>query len=69
MNVNGKALTVSTCGTSDLDTQISVFRGSCDSLECVDGNDQACGDQSSVSWFSEPGELYIILGKNFDIHV
>jgi hypothetical protein len=64
----GVALTVSTCNSStNFDTQISVFRGSCDDLQCVDGNDQACGDQSSVSWFSEEGEPYFILGKLVDI--
>jgi hypothetical protein len=64
----GKAMTVSTCDNStNLDTQISVFRGSCDDLECVDGNDQACGDQSSVSWFSNFQEVYFVLGESFGV--
>ena len=63
----GNVLTASTCeSTSNFDTQISVFRGSCfdDIFECIDGNDQACGgDQSSVSWFSEIGTSYYVIGK------
>ncbi|CAB9520198.1 CHU large protein [Seminavis robusta] len=72
----GRAMTVSTCpnvtagipdfeqdiGRDDfLDTQISVYTGSCDMLVCIDGNDQFCRDQSSVSWFTEPGVEYLIL--------
>jgi hypothetical protein len=64
----GRAMTVSTCDDStNLDTQISIFRGSCDDLECVDGNDQACGDQSSVSWFSKEEEIYFVLGESFGV--
>jgi hypothetical protein len=60
----GGPLTVSTCSsTSGFDTQISVLQGPCDGLTCVDGNDQACGDQSRVSWFSEVGITYHIAGK------
>lgn len=61
----GSVFTASTCGNqTNFDTQISVFSGSCESLQCVDGNDQACGDQSSISWFSEPGVTYLIYGKD-----
>ena len=66
----GRALRASTCDFDNniinhLDTQISVFGGSCSSLECIGGNDQAgyCGDQSAVSWISEDGEPYYILGE------
>jgi hypothetical protein len=62
----GRVLTASTCGAfEDFDTQISVFLGSCDNLFCIDGNDQACGDQSSVSWFTEDGVQYLILGMRW----
>lgn len=66
----GRPMTVSTCrnhtdaGSSrmeDFDTQISVFEGSCDNLRCIDGNDQYCGDQSAVSWFTEEGMEYLVL--------
>jgi hypothetical protein len=62
----GRVFTASTCGGSgSFDTQISVFLGTCDNLVCIDGNDQACGDQSSVSWFTEDGVQYLILGMRW----
>jgi hypothetical protein len=62
----GGALTVSTCGAAtSFDTQISIFAGVCNSLQCIGGNDQSgdCGDGSTVSWFTLQGEEYLILGK------
>jgi hypothetical protein len=59
---NDNWITVSTCATtSGFDSQISVFGGSCQNLECISGGDQECGDQSSVSWYSGAGEQYFIL--------
>jgi hypothetical protein len=59
---NGKAITASTCGlASGFDTQISVFTGSCSGLQCVGGNDDACGKQSRVAWSSESGVIYFVL--------
>jgi hypothetical protein len=59
----GEMLEASTCGTLlDLDTQISVFGNSCDTLECIGGTGQdlPCGDNGSVKWKSERGEVYNI---------
>jgi len=59
----GEMLEVSTCGSlNDLDTQISVFSNGCDSLQCIGGTgqDYPCGDNGSVSWKSEMGEIYHI---------
>ena len=59
----GQMLEASTCGSLlDLDTQISVFGNSCDSLECIGGTGQdiPCGDNGSVSWQTEMGEVYNI---------
>jgi hypothetical protein len=57
-------LTFSTCNNqTDFDTQISIFRGDCSNLECVDGNDQgpsSCGDKSTVSILAEAGVKYFI---------
>mmetsp|Transcript_115731 Transcript_115731/g.172953 ORF Transcript_115731/g.172953 Transcript_115731/m.172953 type:complete len:866 (+) Transcript_115731:92-2689(+) len=65
----GGALTVSTCNTTTgFDTQISVLQGSFDELTCVDGNDQACGDQSSVSWFSDVGVTYFVAVHGYATH-
>jgi hypothetical protein len=57
----GGQFTASTCGGTGFDTQISVFVGTCDSLECIDGNDDACGSQSLVAWESVPGTTYFVL--------
>jgi hypothetical protein len=59
---SGAALTVDTCRETNFDTKISVYTGSsCDALECVAGNDDACGLQSSITWNSEIGRRYWIL--------
>jgi hypothetical protein len=66
MTGTGGVFRASTCDTAtDFDSQISVYGGSCDSLECIDGNDQAANCDnfgSSVSWFTEDGEPYFLLG-------
>jgi hypothetical protein len=72
---DGRAYTVSTCAstttttttttmttTTLLDTQISVFRGDdCNSLTCVNGNNDYCGLQSTVVWQTTAGDTYYIL--------
>jgi hypothetical protein len=58
----GNTLTASLCNTvTTWDTKLSVFTGPCTSLGCVDGNDDACGNQSRVSWCSDAGVEYYIL--------
>jgi hypothetical protein len=60
---NGKDLAASTCSEgSELDTQISVFQGGCDALECIAGTGQGlpCDDDGAVTWASEVGKEYII---------
>jgi hypothetical protein len=49
---DGTNIEASTCEGASFDSQISVYTGGCDSLECVDGNDDFCGSLSSVSWLS-----------------
>jgi hypothetical protein len=59
----GRFLEVSTCGSlQTLDTQISVFADSCESLQCIGGTgqDYPCGDNGLVSWKTEFGEIYHI---------
>jgi hypothetical protein len=61
----GGVFQASTCNdTTSLDTQISVFVGTCEKLECLDGNDQGgeCGNGSTLSWFTREGEDYFIFG-------
>jgi hypothetical protein len=50
---DGMNIEASTCGGASFDTQISVYAGGCGSLECVTGNDNSCGSQSSVIWLTE----------------
>jgi hypothetical protein len=61
----GNTLTASTCLFPDYDTKLNVYTGDCSLLECVDGNDDACGLQSEVSWCSIAGEPYYILVQGF----
>ncbi|MCC6477149.1 hypothetical protein IT157_08840 [bacterium] len=56
----GNTMDVSTC-LGGYDTKISVYTGDCSLLECVDGNDDACTQQSIVTWCSVAGQPYFIL--------
>lgn len=60
----GGEITASACGSS-FDTQLAVYEGSCSTLSCVDGNDDACSLQSEVSWNSTPGTVYYIYLDGF----
>ena len=63
---DGRLFSASTCDNqTNFDTQISVFRGSCDGLLCIDGNDNFCNDQSQVSWFAEAGTEYFLIVSGF----
>jgi len=58
----GQAITAKTCSEqTTFDTQISVFRGDCHTMVCVAGNDDFCGQQSSVTWPSTANETYYLL--------
>ena len=58
----GGFLRADTCSElTSFDTRLTVFSGSCDALTCIGGNDQSCGDSSSVNWISEAGTTYWIL--------
>lgn len=52
-----------------LPTKISIFRGDCESLQCVGFNSDFCGEQSSVSWLAEKGVQYhlFVEGDAFDL--
>ena len=59
-------VTVSTCSFADFDTILSVYSGSCDSLICVDGNDDACPEfRSAVNFLADAGIKYYILVDGF----
>lgn len=56
---NGDAIVASLCN-STFDTKIQIYEGNCNVLDCVDGNDDACGVQSEVSFLSVDGTQYYI---------
>lgn len=57
----GASLRASTCDPdTDFDTLISVYRGTCDLLECVNTDDNSCGLQASVAWTALESETYYI---------
>jgi len=68
--ISGQA-TVDTCSSfTKFDTQVSVFRGSCGGLTCVNGNDDdsSCslggslrGFQSRVTWTATASKQYFVL--------
>ncbi len=59
-------ITFSMCdGTTNFDTKISVYTGSCSALVCVDGNDDSCGLQSSVTVPSNGNTKFYILVHSF----
>lgn len=55
----GDEVTMSLCGSS-YDTKIQIFTGDCNTLVCVDGNDDFCDVQSEVTFASELGTIYTI---------
>jgi len=66
---DGSAVTLSTCGTADFDTKISVFSGGCDALECVAGADDAPGcaeNTTSMTFPTVDGTTYYVLVHAFN---
>jgi hypothetical protein len=60
----GTNTTLSLCEGTFIDTIVTVFTGSCDSLTCVGENDDSCGFSSVVEWYAEEGETYFALVRN-----
>ncbi|CAM3426128.1 T9SS-dependent choice-of-anchor J family protein [Aequorivita lipolytica] len=58
-------ITVSLCNGTNFDSKISVYSGTCSALVCVDGNDDACGLQSEVTFASNGNTQYYILIHSF----
>ncbi|MFI5149260.1 MAG: T9SS type A sorting domain-containing protein [Bacteroidia bacterium] len=57
---NGQYVTASLCGSS-YNTKINIYSGTCGSLACIDGNDDACGLQSDIAFPTGVGTTYYIL--------
>jgi hypothetical protein len=61
---NGNTLTASLCNTTPKwDTKLTVYCGNCDTLICVAGDDNGCGDDtlSQVEWCSDVDQEYLVL--------
>ena len=61
---NGELITLDLCNSS-YDTKINLYSGSCGDLSCVDGNDDACGWQSALSFMSLDNVDYYLLVQGF----
>ncbi|CAJ1967243.1 unnamed protein product [Cylindrotheca closterium] len=59
----GNEFKVSTCSADvDLDTEVSLFQGSCGALQCVAGTGRAlpCAEGGVISWKTVPDSMYYI---------
>jgi hypothetical protein len=65
----GSRMAASTCNSNtEYETEISIYRGSCGRLECVEEVEYTpCGLQSTVSWTPFEGELYYILVHGYGV--
>ncbi|EDM45507.1 CHU large protein; mannosidase-related protein [unidentified eubacterium SCB49] len=65
----GDIVTASLCSGTNYDTKIQIYSGNCNSLMCVDGNDDFCGLQSEVTFVSDPFTNYFIYVYGFGSNV
>ncbi|KAL3929358.1 MAG: hypothetical protein SGBAC_012247 [Bacillariaceae sp.] len=59
----GNEFKLSTCrDDEDLDTEVSLFKGTCGLLQCVGGTGRAlpCGEGGAISWKTESDSMYYI---------
>ncbi|MBK9194352.1 MAG: T9SS type A sorting domain-containing protein [Flavobacteriales bacterium] len=65
---DGGYMNATTCNANGYDTRINVYSGSCGSLACVGGNDDAqfCDLASTVTFLSTNGSTYYILVQGYD---
>ncbi len=61
----GLEITADVCNGTAFDTKLSVFAGGCGGQDCVTGNNDACGTQSSVTFPSVLGDSYLLLVHGF----
>jgi hypothetical protein len=58
---NGTDLEASLCNElTTFDTVLTVYEGTCGSLDCVSDNDDGCGTASRLTWFAEQDVVYYI---------
>jgi hypothetical protein len=57
----GETATLSTCSDiTDFNSDISVFRGNCTSLQCLQQEGTKCGNQTSLSFHTTVDEVYYV---------
>lgn len=61
----GQTVTASLCGGATWDTKINVYSGSCASLTCINGNDDGCSTQSTITFNTVVGTDYYILVNGY----
>ncbi len=59
------SITATLCNGTDYDSKISVFTGDCNALVCLDGNDDDCGLQSTVTFPTDGATTFYILVHGF----
>lgn len=64
----GDPVVISTCESSDFDTRLNVYTGTCGALECVTGNDDTpeVGLCSTANFLAAEGTTYLILVQGYD---
>lgn len=65
---NGGPITISTCGQAMFDTKVSVYTGNCNSLQCINGNDDGpnCTNfTSELTFSSTTAQEYFIMVHGF----
>lgn len=67
----GTTIEASLCNTPSGDTQLSVWRGSCSNLLCVDGNDDSDSDSDSCGPLSLRSSVTFptVFGETFYIYI
>eukprot|EP00339_Tiarina_fusa_P012669 CAMPEP_0117085010 /NCGR_PEP_ID=MMETSP0472-20121206/59804_1 /TAXON_ID=693140 ORGANISM="Tiarina fusus, Strain LIS" /NCGR_SAMPLE_ID=MMETSP0472 /ASSEMBLY_ACC=CAM_ASM_000603 /LENGTH=2345 /DNA_ID=CAMNT_0004814179 /DNA_START=233 /DNA_END=7270 /DNA_ORIENTATION=- len=67
---DGQLMQADTCsGLTNHDTEIAVYKGDCDALQCLHSNDDSCGVSSSVTWQTTEGETYLIRVNGYGSNV
>lgn len=58
---DGNTFEMNTCTGTTYNSKIWVYEGTCGTLNCVTGNDDSCGLQSSVTFATTPGLTYYVV--------
>ncbi len=67
---NGNFLTADLCANYNFDNRLNVYSGDCETLVCVDADDDDCSANSgaTVTWCSDPGVVYYLLAYGYSTY-